>query len=28
VHDYAQRKGLSVQELERWLGPNLAYDTE
>ncbi len=24
--DYAQRKGMSVQEAERWLAPNLAYD--
>jgi 5-methyltetrahydrofolate--homocysteine methyltransferase len=26
VADYAQRKGMSVQEAERWLGPNLNYD--
>lgn len=26
VQDYAQRKGMSVAEVERWLGPNLAYD--
>jgi 5-methyltetrahydrofolate--homocysteine methyltransferase len=26
VEDYAVRKGLSVQEVERWLAPNLAYD--
>jgi 5-methyltetrahydrofolate--homocysteine methyltransferase len=27
VQDYARRKGLSVAEAERWLGPNLGYDT-
>ncbi len=27
VEDYAARKGMSVAEAERWLGPNLAYDT-
>jgi 5-methyltetrahydrofolate--homocysteine methyltransferase len=26
VEDYAQRKGMSVVEVERWLGPNLNYD--
>ncbi|WP_425147183.1 methionine synthase [Deinococcus sp.] len=26
VADYARRKGWSMQETERWLGPNLAYD--
>ena len=26
VEDYAARKGWSVQEAERWLGPNLNYD--
>lgn len=25
VDDYAQRKGISIQEAERWLGPVLAY---
>jgi len=25
VEDYAHRKGMSVKEAERWLGPNLAY---
>jgi 5-methyltetrahydrofolate--homocysteine methyltransferase len=25
VEDYAARKGMSVEELERWLGPNLGY---
>ena len=27
VQDYARRKGWSIQEAERWLRPNLAYDT-
>jgi 5-methyltetrahydrofolate--homocysteine methyltransferase len=26
VIDYARRKSMSVEEVERWLGPNLAYD--
>jgi 5-methyltetrahydrofolate--homocysteine methyltransferase len=26
VVDYAARKGMSVEEAERWLGPNLAYE--
>jgi 5-methyltetrahydrofolate--homocysteine methyltransferase len=26
VEDYAIRKGLSVAEVEAWLGPNLSYD--
>ena len=26
VEDYAERKGLSVAEAERWLAPSLAYD--
>ncbi len=26
VEDYAERKGMSVGEVERWLGPNLGYD--
>jgi 5-methyltetrahydrofolate--homocysteine methyltransferase len=26
VSDYAQRKGMTVEEVERWLGPNLNYD--
>jgi 5-methyltetrahydrofolate--homocysteine methyltransferase len=26
VNDYARRKGMSVQEIEKWLGPNLSYD--
>jgi 5-methyltetrahydrofolate--homocysteine methyltransferase len=28
VEDYATRKGLSVEEAERWLGPNLSYERE
>lgn len=27
VEDYAQRKGMSLAEVERWLAPYLAYDT-
>jgi 5-methyltetrahydrofolate--homocysteine methyltransferase len=27
VADYAERKGMSVAEVERWLGPNLNYDS-
>jgi 5-methyltetrahydrofolate--homocysteine methyltransferase len=26
VEDYAERKGMSVREVERWLAPNLAYE--
>ncbi|MGO8759804.1 MAG: methionine synthase [Terracidiphilus sp.] len=26
VEDYAERKGMSVAEVERWLGPNLNYE--
>jgi 5-methyltetrahydrofolate--homocysteine methyltransferase len=26
VEDYARRKGISVEEAERWLAPNLNYD--
>ncbi len=26
VESYAQRKGMAVQEVERWLAPNLGYD--
>jgi 5-methyltetrahydrofolate--homocysteine methyltransferase len=26
VEDYAKRKGMSVEETERWLAPNLNYD--
>ena len=28
VEDYAARKGWSVEEAERWLGPNLDYDPQ
>ncbi len=28
VHDYARRKGMDVKSVERWLGPNLGYETE
>ena len=28
IEDYAKRKGMSVQEVENWLRPNLAYDDE
>jgi 5-methyltetrahydrofolate--homocysteine methyltransferase len=28
VEDYAERKGWSLQDVERWLGPNLNYDPE
>jgi len=27
IRDYAKRKGMSVEEVERWLGPNLNYDS-
>jgi len=27
VEDYAKRKGMSIEEAERWLSPNLGYDT-
>ena len=26
VEDYARRKGMSLSEAERWLGPSLGYD--
>jgi 5-methyltetrahydrofolate--homocysteine methyltransferase len=26
VEDYSRRKGMSVEEIERWLAPNLSYD--
>jgi 5-methyltetrahydrofolate--homocysteine methyltransferase len=26
VEDYAKRKGMSVEEIEKWLAPNLSYD--
>jgi len=25
VAEYAERKGMSLEDTERWLGPNLAY---
>ena len=28
LEDYARRKGESIAEAERWLRPNLAYDTD
>ena len=28
VEDYAERKGMSVEEVEKWLGPNLSYEPE
>jgi 5-methyltetrahydrofolate--homocysteine methyltransferase len=28
VEDYAQRKDMALNEMERWLAPNLAYDPE
>ena len=28
VSDYAQRKGMTLTEAERWLGPNLGYDPD
>lgn len=28
IQDYAARKGQSLDETERWLGPNLAYEPE
>jgi 5-methyltetrahydrofolate--homocysteine methyltransferase len=27
VEDYAARKGVDLAEMEKWLGPNLAYET-
>jgi 5-methyltetrahydrofolate--homocysteine methyltransferase len=27
VEDYAARKGMAVPDVERWLGPNLNYDS-
>jgi len=26
VQSYAQRKGVSIEEVEKWLGPNLSYE--
>jgi 5-methyltetrahydrofolate--homocysteine methyltransferase len=28
VEDYAARKGLSVRDAERWLSPNLGYQSD
>jgi 5-methyltetrahydrofolate--homocysteine methyltransferase len=28
VEDYARRKGMSIEEVERWLAPNLGYEPE
>ena len=28
VEDYAKRKGMTVQAIERWLAPNLSYDPD
>ena len=28
VADYGQRKGMTLREVERWLGPNLGYEPE
>jgi 5-methyltetrahydrofolate--homocysteine methyltransferase len=28
IVDYARRKGMTVAEIERWLGPNLGYEPE
>ena len=28
VEDYARRKGMSVQEIESWLAPNLSYEPD
>ncbi len=28
IHDYAERKGMPVAEVEKWLGQNLAYEPE
>ncbi|CAF1534626.1 unnamed protein product, partial [Rotaria sordida] len=28
VRDYADRKGMSVKEVEKWLSPILAYDVD
>lgn len=27
VEDYARRKGMELKEVERWLAPNLNYET-
>jgi 5-methyltetrahydrofolate--homocysteine methyltransferase len=28
VSDYAERKGMTLEEAEKWLAPNLAYDPD
>ena len=28
VADYAERKGMPLPVIEKWLGPNLAYEPE
>ena len=28
VESYASRKGVTIAEAERWLGPNLSYEPE
>lgn len=28
VDDYSRRKGMSVEEIQRWLAPVLGYDSE
>jgi len=28
LEDYARRKGMPVAEAERWLAPNLAYESQ
>jgi 5-methyltetrahydrofolate--homocysteine methyltransferase len=28
VEDYACRKGMPLEEVERWLSPNLGYEAE
>ena len=28
VEDYAQRKGWTLEQAERWLAPNLGYEPE
>jgi 5-methyltetrahydrofolate--homocysteine methyltransferase len=28
VESYAQRKSMTVQEMERWLAPNLGYESD
>ena len=28
AEDYARRKGMTLEKVEEWLGPNLAYDNE